>query len=38
MMPKGFVALSLTALLFLYTAPTQAQTYPNKTIRLVVPF
>jgi hypothetical protein len=39
MMPKGFVALSLTALLLLfYTAPTQAQSYPNKTIRLVVPF
>lgn len=37
-MAKGFVALSLVALLLLYTAPTQAQAYPNKTIRLVVPF
>ncbi len=37
-MRKGFVALSLIALLLLYNAPTHAQTYPNKTIRLVVPF
>ena len=37
-MRKCFVALSLMALLLLYTAPTHAQTYPNKTIRLVVPF
>jgi tripartite-type tricarboxylate transporter receptor subunit TctC len=38
MMRKGFVALTLIALLPPYDAPAHAQTYPNKTIRLVVPF
>jgi tripartite-type tricarboxylate transporter receptor subunit TctC len=38
MIRKSFVALALIALLPLYNTPTHAQTYPNKTIRLVVPF
>jgi tripartite-type tricarboxylate transporter receptor subunit TctC len=37
-MRKEPVALSLSALLFLYDAPTHAQTYPTRVIRLVVPF
>lgn len=37
-MQKGVVALALMALLPLYNSPTYAQTYPNKSIRIVVPF